>query len=98
MWCSLSDDSFRHVNERWNAPHGAGDGYFGWLCSPIAGYPSTIHLKTHVRSRAVGQVPLIELHECDHPLYVDQRNGITVERVREFAHILLHAAAAHAEG
>ena len=53
-------------------------------------YPATLHLKTHVHTRAVGQRPLIELEATEHPLAVEQRNGITMERVREIAAALLH--------
>src|SRR5436190_1947869 len=52
VWSSLSDHSFRHVCERWEMPDRDSDPpYFGWLCSPIAFYPSTIHLKLTVQSR-----------------------------------------------
>ncbi len=91
VWCSLSEQSFRHMIERWEDAARDGDGYFGWLSSPIPVYPSTIHLKTNVRVRAVGMVPLIEIQECDHSLYIDQRDGVTLTRVHEFIHNLTHA-------
>jgi hypothetical protein len=31
-----------------------------------------------------------ELEPTDHPLAVEQREGITIQRVREFAELLLH--------
>jgi hypothetical protein len=37
-----------------------------------------------------GQTPLIKLQECEHPLYLEQRYGISEERVHELAHLLLH--------
>jgi hypothetical protein len=43
------------VCERWESPDRSSDPpYFGWLCSPILVYPSTIHLKLSVQSRAPG--------------------------------------------
>ena len=90
VWCSLSEESFRHMTERWDDPERDGDRYFGWLCSPIPVYPSTIHLKTNVVVRAVGLVPLIEIQDCEHPIYVDQRDGMTLERVHDFVHRLTH--------
>ncbi len=64
--------------------------YFGWLVTELPVYPeSTLLLKTHVRTRAVGVRPLIELEPTDHPLAVEQREGITAERVRAFADLLL---------
>src|SRR4029077_10362843 len=45
VWSSLSEQSFRHMCQRWEEVDRASDPpYFGWLCSPIAVYPSTIHL------------------------------------------------------
>ncbi len=90
VWCSLSEQSFRHMTERWEDVERDGDAYFGWLCSPIPVYPSTIHLRTNVRARSIGLVPLIEIQECEHPLYVDQRDGVTLTRVHEFVHSLSH--------
>jgi hypothetical protein len=65
--------------------------YFGWLCTFLPIYPSTVSLKTRVHIRPVGQRPFVELEPTDHPLAVEQRNGITMDRVREIAEILLHA-------
>ena len=92
VWCSLSEKSFLHMVDRWDDPNREGDGYFGWLCSPIPVYPSTIHLKTNVIARAVGRVPLIEIQECEHQLYLDQRDGIALRRVHEFVHALTHTS------
>jgi hypothetical protein len=91
VWSSLSKESFLHVCERWEAPDRATDApYFGWLCSPIAIYPSTINLKLSVQSRPPGLTPLFTVEPNDHPLALDQRNGISIERWHEFAHRLLH--------
>ena len=59
--------------------------------SPIAVYPSTIHLKLSVQSRAPGLVPLFNVELNDHPLSIDQHNGISIDQWHEFAHQLLHS-------
>ena len=89
VWCSLSKKSVVHMYERWNDDDRDGDGYFGWLSTPLPMYPNTVGLKTNVRSRSVGVVPLVEVQECDHPLFVEQRNGMTINRWYELAHALL---------
>ncbi|SFF35346.1 hypothetical protein SAMN05421541_109131 [Actinoplanes philippinensis] len=38
----------------------------------------------------MGRRPLIELEPSDHPLAVEQRTGITLDRVRQIAETLLH--------
>jgi hypothetical protein len=49
-------------------------------------------LKTNARTRPVGKRPLIELEPTDHPLAVEQRTGITQDRIREIAIAVLHPA------
>jgi hypothetical protein len=90
VWSSLSDRSSRHMQDRWSAPDRVSDPpYFGWLCSPIWVYPSTIHLKLSVQSRQPGLTPLLTVEPSEHPLARDQHNGITVARWHELAHRLL---------
>ncbi len=55
-------------------------------------YPSTLSLKTHVHTRPVGVRPFVELEPTDHPLAVELRTGIAMQRVREIAGVLLHSA------
>lgn len=91
VWSSLSETSFLHMCERWEASDRASDPpYFGWLCSPVATYPNSIHLKLSVQSRAPGLTPLFITEKTDHPLSIDQHNGITIAKWHELAHRLLH--------
>ena len=64
--------------------------YFGWLCTRIPGYPDTLFLKTSVHLRSTPTRPFIEVQPTDHPLGVEQRDGITLERVREIYEKLTH--------
>ena len=57
--------------------------YFGWLSTALPCYPDTLNLKTHVHTRPVGLRPLVELEPTEHPLAVEQQNGITMVRVKE---------------
>ena len=78
------------VSQVWETPDRANAGYFfGWLGSRLPLYPDTLHLKTHVHLRAPPTVPFVELEPTDQPLAVEQRNGITIERVIEIAEALL---------
>ncbi|MER5352927.1 DUF2199 domain-containing protein [Kitasatospora sp. NPDC002551] len=91
VWVSLSEANFARMHDLWEDPAREQEPpYFGWLTTELPLYPqSTLLLKTHVHTRAVGRRPLIELEPTDHPLAVEQREGITGERVREFADRLL---------
>jgi hypothetical protein len=92
VWVSLSRESFSRSADLWDTPgRESEEPYFGWLSTELPIYsPSTINLKTHVHTRPVGQRPFIELEPTDHPLAVEQRNGITRERVRDIAEAVLH--------
>jgi hypothetical protein len=92
VWSSLSEQSFLHMCDRWEEPdRGLDPPYFGWLCNSIHVYPSTLHLKLSVQSRAQGLTPLFTVEPTDHPLAIDQHHGITIARWHELAHQLLHA-------
>lgn len=91
VWVSLSATNFGRVRAQW---HGPGrehhEPYFGWLATELWLYsPSTLNLKTTLHSRRVGLPPLIEVEATDHPLAVDQREGVTSARLQEFADRLL---------
>lgn len=91
-WVSLSKANYERVADLWAKPgRELEPPYFGWLCTSIPTYAeTTLLLKTDVRTRPVGERPLIVLHDSDHPLAVEQREGMTMRRVQEIAEELLH--------
>jgi hypothetical protein len=61
----------------------------GWLSTDIHWYAPhpTLRLKTMAHFRGNGLRPVIRLEPAsDHPLAVDQRNGITLDRAWEIVH------------
>jgi hypothetical protein len=89
VWISVSKENFKRYNETWDNPVET-DEYFGWLCTKLPLYPDTLGLKTLARPRLNGQRPSIMLEPTDHPLSVDFREGITIERAQEMAEQLTH--------
>jgi hypothetical protein len=90
VWVSVSKTSFERILELWNVKTRKQDHpFFGWLCNEISIYPKTFGLKTHVHLRNNGVRPLIELEPTDHPLAVEQSEGISLHRVEEIASRLL---------
>lgn len=93
VWSSLSEKNYRFVVD-----HGKGreleevPPMFGWLNSRISIYPETFNLKTNVHLRSGGIRPSIELEPTDHPLAVEQRSGITVERVQQIVAQIMHTS------
>ncbi|MFE2023089.1 DUF2199 domain-containing protein [Streptomyces sp. NPDC059499] len=94
VWVSLSKDNFARALDVWDTEgREAEKPYFGWLSTELTLYPeSTTDLKTNAHTRPVGKRPFIELEPTDHPLAVEQRTGITQDRVREIAMAVLHPA------
>jgi hypothetical protein len=92
VWVSLSEPSFDRMIQLWTDPERVHEPpSFGWLSTEIPLYePTTVNLKTMVHSQPVGTRPTVELEPTDHPLAVEQRTGITADRVREIAERLLH--------
>jgi len=91
VWVSLSRTNFERARELWLDGKRVNEAaYFGWFSNSIPSYPETINLKTAVHSRDVGLRPYIELEATDHPLALEQRNGITMVRVRQIAKQMHH--------
>lgn len=88
LWVSLSKPSFDQFVACYDSAVRSHIGpFFGWLSAAVALYPDTENLKTRIHLRDNFDRPFIELEPTDHPLAVEQRNGVTVERVAEiFAH------------
>ena len=92
VWVSLSEKSFREMADHWEDRARTRLGpYFGWLCTRIPEYPDTVYLKTMVHQRAVGQRPIVELEPTNHPLSMDQRDGVDPARMRGIISKLLHS-------
>lgn len=91
VWISLSEKNFTRFEELLEEPGREREGpWFGWFCSRLPGYPDTLFLKTNLHLRPVPLRPLVELEPTDHPLAVDQRNGISPERAAELVEVALH--------
>lgn len=91
VWCSLSRESYQMVFDSWNSEdRTALQPLFGWLSTSIPFYEETVNLKSLVHIRSVGIRPFVELEPTNHPLAVEQRQGITLDRIREIAERMLH--------
>jgi hypothetical protein len=91
VWVSLSEENFKRMSELWETQGRETEPpYFGWISTELPGYPSTINLKSRVHTRPVGVRPIVKLEPTDHPLSVEQRTGITLDRVKEIAATVLH--------
>jgi hypothetical protein len=91
VWLSLSRDSFaRYSSNVEDVNRRSGASYFGWLCTAIPGYPDTQLLKTAVHVRPWPTRPLVQLDATDHPLAIEQREGVNPWRVQQIIERILH--------
>lgn len=91
VWVSLSEANFLQWVALFDKKERAQMApYFGWLNAWLSPYPDTMNLKTMVHLRDDGSRPYIELEPTDHPLAVEQRDGISVERVAEIYSLMMH--------
>ena len=92
VWVSLSQESHLKWIEYFGKEKRAHIGpFFGWLNSRLKPYPDTVNLKTRVHLRDNGMRPHIELEPTAHPLAVEQREGISVERLAEIYSLMVHS-------
>lgn len=91
VWSSLSEASFQRCQEVWalDDPGDAGP-FFGWFSNRLPFYPDTLSLKVTVTLQKGGKRPLFELEPTEHPLSLDQREGISLERAIAFAEAVVH--------
>jgi hypothetical protein len=84
VWCSLSRSNFELFERTFGLDEREHLGpWFGWLSSDLAGYPSTLRIKCSVLPQNQKMRPLVELEPTDHPLALEQREGITLARLFE---------------
>jgi len=64
--------------------------FFGWLSTEITFYKeSTLNLQTMAHFIGGGKRPTIEVEPTEHPLAVDQREGITLAKAWEIVHFYM---------
>lgn len=84
VWGSLKRENFETVLRMDKDPKSVElEPMFSWLSSQISDYPDTLNLKTYAHIQGPEKRPRFELEECDHPLAMEYRHGITPERVRD---------------
>lgn len=93
IWSTLSRPNFTRMVDMWETPgREAEPAYFGWLATELPVYPaSTLNLKLMVHTGVLGERPHVLVEPTDHPLAVEQREGITMARVQEIASLVMHS-------
>ncbi len=85
VWVSHKKENFEIYREYFDtADIGP---FFGWLCTKIDYYQEpTLGLKAMAHYRGGGLRPRIVLEESEHPLYIQQRDGISLTEAWKIVH------------
>jgi hypothetical protein len=84
VWSSLSAKNFRLYHDTFDSnEQGELGPWFGWFSSSLKGYPETVGLKCKVHPQSDRKRPFIELEPSEHLLSVEQREGVTLDRLLE---------------
>jgi hypothetical protein len=87
VWSTLSNDNMsRYVSTYGSTKQSHLGQMFGWFSNQLPDYPDTLNLKCQVSPRDDGLRPFIELERSDHPLAVQQREGISFDAAATYAH------------
>jgi hypothetical protein len=90
VWSTLSRANYARYVQQFDDDMSDWEPMFGYLANRLPHYPNTLSLKLDVRPAPKGARPSLHLWETDHPLFRDQRDGISLERALEFAADFLH--------
>ncbi len=84
VWVSQKKENFEaYLEDPGTADIGP---YFGWLCSELPAFGSTLSLKTMAHFQGNGLRPTIEVEPTEHPLAVAQQQGISLDKAWEIVH------------
>ena len=83
LWVSLSEKSYSDYQENFDSENHE-TSYFGWLCSNIPEYESTLSIPCDVITKTGNSRPEIFPHkDFDHPFVKDYYNGITKKEAEQ---------------
>ena len=61
----------------------------GWLNTQMPLFGDTINVEVSVQTQPLGRRPHFTLTDPEHPLAIEQREGISVRRVEQIAEIMI---------
>lgn len=84
VWSTISRENFGIMIHHWETEgrENIVQPAFGYLSNPLP-YPDTMNLNMMIHTSPVGEFPYFELEPTNHPLAIEQREGITMARVHE---------------
>ena len=94
VWARLTSKDFFRTHQLWSDPRRVQEPvYAGLLNNHLPLYGDTLNLPIRAVTQPVGRRPHFYVADPAHPLAVEQREGISMERVTQIAEQLLHPGA-----
>jgi len=91
VWVAISEKSRRRIADRFSRPKFKKEPpHAGTLETWIGAYPKPVDVRCQVHLRPGDARPLVVLTDAAYPLTVEQREGITLDRVKKIASLLGH--------
>lgn len=90
VWSTLSKENFLRYQQHYDEDMSGWQPMFGYLSNRLPEYPDTLSLKLSVQTMAQGDRPRVTLEPTDHPLSIDQQNGMSLEKALKIADPFLH--------
>jgi hypothetical protein len=95
VWAEVSPKNFIRSNELWRAEgREAEPPFLGYLNNELSLYGPTLNLEVDVHTQPVGRRPHFTVVDTTHPIAVEQREGLTLQRIEEIAITMAHPAGA----
>ncbi len=91
VWARVHERDYDEIAANWELA-GREDAigpYKGRLANSLSIYPETNNLKLEIQIEAVGSRPTFWLDEPEHPLALEQQEGISMQKAEEYACLLL---------
>jgi hypothetical protein len=93
VWVEVSPKNFVRTNEMWTVEGRESEPPFpGWLNTQMPLFGDTINVEVNVQTQPLGRRPHFTLTDSEHPLAIEQREGISMRRVEQIAEIMMHSA------
>ena len=92
LWASVREHVFDEISESWEEEgrESIRGPFKGRLANSLSLYAETLNVKVRIVIQALATRPLFVVEQPEHPLAIEQQNGISQERARETASLLLH--------
>ena len=92
VWANVTEEVFKRIEKIWLkvGREKSEKLHAGILGNSLPGYEvDTVGIKIKLQVRAIGKRPAVLVENCDHVLYLDQKNGISLDALGSLVTLLM---------